>query len=140
METTTIHPFSEAAQAAIAHLNLVPIAPDSIFFASADPANGLCDPTQADEPAGLRIVEFTHFKASGKYYTSGWAFVPADLALYRSFEETWRLARLGNRFGLIVAKFTAEDYVTVVEVPYHEHAHPHLVPTVEYTGPEDLGS
>jgi len=69
-------------------------------------------------------VELTYFKASGKYYSSG-SFETAHKPLFEVWEEVEEMLDRGKRPGLIDGH---SDFTVLIEVPEHEHNHPHLLP------------
>lgn len=68
-------------------------------------------------------VELTYFKESGKYYSDG-EYVSEQEQLWKIWEEVAEMFRRGERPGLVDGK---QEFNTLVNVPDHPHAHPHIV-------------
>lgn len=69
-------------------------------------------------------AKLTYFKASGKYYSSGEMEVDGSMALYEIWDHIEAEMKKGKWPGLVDGQ---HDFHTVIEVPEHRHAHPHLV-------------
>jgi len=69
-------------------------------------------------------VYLTYFKPSGKYYGDG-KFEVEDKPLYQIWEEIVLMFSTGHRPGLTPSM--DNQFNVLVEVPNHEHEHPHLI-------------
>ena len=68
-------------------------------------------------------VKLSYFKPSGKWYSDG-EFDAEPKALYEIWHEVERLRDRGRLPGLMPGH---SPYIVFVDVPEHEHNHPHLV-------------
>jgi len=68
-------------------------------------------------------VNLTYYKPSGKYYSEG-SYETNQKHLFEIWDEVRAMGRLGQLPGIT----TDRNYFTIsVDVPEHEHNHPHLV-------------
>jgi len=72
---------------------------------------------------GKLTVKLTYFKTSGKYYSEG-EFLTDHKPLFEIWDEINVLFSNFERPGLINGR---QEFVTLVEVPGHEHDHPRLI-------------
>lgn len=74
---------------------------------------------------GRLKVELTYFKKSGKYYSEGSFFMHESISLWKIWEAVEAMQKVGVRPGLIRG---TSEFITLINVPGHQHEHPHLVP------------
>lgn len=75
-------------------------------------------------------VYLTYFKSSGKYYDSSEYYAQRGTPLYKIWEHVESLRDSGNLPGLVRG---AREYAIIINVPDHEHSHPHLIPFKSYS-------
>ena len=68
-------------------------------------------------------VNLTYFKESGKYYSGG-SYQSEHKALYEIWEDVEKMLSQGKRPGLVNG---SDGFHVSIEVPEHEHDHPHLL-------------
>lgn len=68
-------------------------------------------------------VELEYFKPSGKWYADG-EYISNQEHLFQIWGEIEEMFANRKRPGLIDGK---QGFITLVNVPSHPHAHPHLI-------------
>lgn len=68
-------------------------------------------------------VELRYFKTSGKWYEEG-TYETESKPLFMIWQDVRRMADEGRLPGLTNG---VHDYFILVDVPEHEHRHPHVV-------------
>lgn len=68
-------------------------------------------------------VKLTYFKQSGKYYGEG-EYTSEEESLWQIWEEIEDMFRRKKRPGLVDG---AQEFNTLVNVPDHPNAHPHMI-------------
>lgn len=69
------------------------------------------------------LVKLVYFRARGKYYSDGEYETDKDY-LFEIWQEVAEMRQNGKLPGLVDG---AREFIISVDVPEHEHRHPHLI-------------
>ena len=71
-------------------------------------------------------VNLIYYKKTGKFYSSGDFLVCEDTPLHVIWDIVAHKSVAGNLPGLVFSTH-AHDFIISIDVPGHEHEHPHLM-------------
>lgn len=69
------------------------------------------------------VVKLSYFKPSGKWYSDG-EYMAEHKPLFQIWEDVKRMRDEGHLPDLVKGH---KDFIVSIDVPDHEHNHPHLI-------------